>query len=257
MRRIIPLMLIAAMLLSMGLNASATQATEAGSTNVTAGYVAGEEGGQIISVELEWEGMEFTYNGESKPVWDPENHQYVGGSEAGWAESNASISVTNHSNVILQAGINYSSESGYEDMELAFTDVNPFVGSAETSDGAGAECEIIIRAIPMGSLAPNTKTGTKVGEIKVTVVPVDDPKEVLASLADLYGEVPVKSANVLRGEAYFETDADKQLAADTFDKANTAISNENSSDAEKNLALNAFLTAYYNELYLMQDQAAS
>lgn len=257
MRRIVPLVLIAAMLLSMGRSASATQTTEVGSTNVTAGYLAGEEGGQIISVEIEWEGMEFTYNGASNPVWDPKEHKYSEGTEAGWAESTASIAITNHSNVILQAGIQYSSEPDYGDMTLAFTHPDPFIGSAHTSTDAGAECRIAIRAIPMGSLAPNTKTGTKVGEIKVTVVPVDDPMVVLASLADLYGEVPVKSANVPRGEAYFETEADKQLAADTFDKAYTEINNETSSDAEKNLALNAFLTAYYNELYLMQDQAAS
>lgn len=257
MRRIIPLMLIAAILLSMGLNASATQATEAGGTNVTAGYVAGEEGGQIISVELEWEGMEFTYNGESKPVWDPKEHKYTGGSEAGWAESTASISITNHSNVILQAGIDYSSESGYEDMELAFTDVNPFVGSAETSDGAGAECEIIIRAIPMGSLAPNTKTGTKVGEIKVTVVPVDDPKEVLASLADAYIDIPLESDTLPRGEIYYKTEQELTDVDDCYQVAATEAGKQDTTTAKINLALNAFLTAYYNELYLMQDQAAS
>ena len=257
MRRIIPLMLIAAILLSMGLNASATQATEAGGTNVTTGYVAGEEGGQIISVELEWEGMEFTYNGESKPVWDPKEHKYTGGSEAGWAESTASISITNHSNVILQAGIDYSSESGYEDMELAFTDVNPFVGSAETSDGAGAECEIIIRAIPMGSLAPNTKTGTKVGEIKVTVVPVDDPKEVLASLADAYIDIPLESDTLPRGEIYYKTEQELTDVDDCYQVAATEAGKQDTTTAKINLALNAFLTAYYNELYLMQDQAAS
>ena len=52
MRKIIPLMLIAAMLLSMSLSAAATQSTEAGTTNVKAGYVAGEEGGQIIGTVI-------------------------------------------------------------------------------------------------------------------------------------------------------------------------------------------------------------
>ena len=41
MRKTIALMLIAAMLLSMSFSAAATQTTEAGTTSVTAGYVAG------------------------------------------------------------------------------------------------------------------------------------------------------------------------------------------------------------------------
>lgn len=257
MRKIIPLMLIAAMLLSMSLSAAATQSTEAGTTNVKAGYVAGEEGGQIISVDIEWEGMEFTYNGASAAVWDPEKHEYIGGSEAGWANSNASISITNHSNVILQAGITYSSNSGYEDMSLKFTDEYPYIGSAETSEKTGTECEVIIRTIPDGVLASDTKTGTEVGQIKVTVAPVESPKDVLTSMEDLYGEIQVKSDTLSRGEVYFETEADK-AQADSYYKAAVAEANkQDATAAQKNLALNQFLTAFYNKLHLMQPQAAS
>lgn len=255
MRKTIALMLIAAMLLSMSFSAAATQTTEAGTTSVKAGYIAGEEGGQIISVDIEWEGMEFTYNGASAAVWDPKKHEYTGGSEAGWAESNASISITNHSNVILHAGITYSSNSGYEDMSLKFTDEYPYIGSAETSDSTGTECEVIIQAIPWGVLAPDTRTGTEVGQIKVTVAPVESPMYVLASMEDLYGEVPVKFAALPRGELYFETEADKTQVDDYYKAAVAEAGKQDATAAQKNLALNQFLTAFYNKLHLMQPQA--
>lgn len=255
MRKIIPLMLIAAMLLSMSLSAAATQSTEAGTTSVKAGYVAGEEGGQIISVDIEWEGMEFTYNGASAAVWDPEKHEYTGGSEAGWAESNASISITNHSNVIIHAGITYSSNSGYEDMDMKFTDEYPYIGSAETSEKTGTECEVIIQAIPDGELAPDTKTGTEVGQIKVTVAPVDSQSTVLVSMEGSYSDISVKSATLPRGELYFETEADKTQVDNYYKAAVAEAGKQDATAAQKNLALNQFLTAFYNKLHLMQPQA--
>ena len=63
MRKIIPLILAVTLLLGMVICSTAAQATEVGSTNVTAEYMPGAQGGQIISVEIAWEGMDFTYNG--------------------------------------------------------------------------------------------------------------------------------------------------------------------------------------------------
>ena len=254
MKRMIPLMLIVAMLLSMSLSAAAT---EAGSTSVKAGYAAGEESGQIISVDIEWEGMEFTYNGASDDTWDPEAHQYIKGHAAGWAESAASISITNHSDTILQADIQYTSETGFEDMELEFADDKPYIGSANTGidGGAGAACQVIVRTIPMGELAPNTQTGTKVGEIKVTVTPVDNHMTVLGSLEGAAGEIPVKSDTLARGSICFETAQDMTDADTYFQEAlEAALKQDPDSTPAKNLALNKFLTAYYNKLYLKQDQ---
>lgn len=261
MKRMIPLMLVVAMLLSMGLSAAATQTTEVGSTNVTANYEAGEEGGQIISVEIAWEGMEFTYNGASNPVWDPKEHKYSEESAAGWAESNASIAITNHSNVILQAEIAYSSMDGFDDMYLVFASENPYIGSAATGEdtNAGTECMVTIQAIPMGELASDTGTGTEVGQIKVTVVPVETHMTVLASLEGLCEETPADASLVSRGEAYFATSADKEDAVEYFAEAlaEATSTDASSTTAKKNQALNLFITAYYNNLCLKQDEAVS
>lgn len=256
MRKIIPLMLAVVLLMGMSFHSAATQTTEtqvAGTTNVKANYVPGEEGGQVISVDIAWEGMEFTYNGASNPLWDATNHQYKPGTDAGWAESNASISIKNHSNVILRAGIAYSQKTGYEDMDLQFTDVAPYVGSAQTSDGAGTACEVIIRTIPMGELPKETAEDSEVGEIRVTVTPVTNHTVVLDAIGTLSDIVPVKtdSTTLSRGELYFASaDVQKQVT-DLHGKATTAIAG--TSEPAKNLALNALITAYYNNLYLMQE----
>lgn len=255
MRKIIPLILTVALLMSMSFHTVATQTTEtqvAGTTNVKANYVPGEEGGQVISVEIAWEGMEFTYNGASNPQWDAENHQYIPGTDAAWAESNASISITNHSNVILQAGIAYSQGTGYEGMDLQFTDIAPYIGSAETSDSAGEECEVIIRTIPMGVL-PKEAKNSDVGEIKVTVTPVTNHELVLDMIGTMSEIVPVKTDGITlsRGDLYFAgTDVQEQVT-ELHGKAATAIAG--TSVPAKNLALNALIMAYYNNLNLMQE----
>ena len=103
MRRIIPFVLVAALLLSLSLSSAAAETTEVGKTAVKAVYVDAPETPQIISVDIVWGGMEFTYQG-SDSVWDPKTHSYQN-SGAGWAKSDAHISLTNHSNVLLKAGV--------------------------------------------------------------------------------------------------------------------------------------------------------
>ena len=254
MRKCISLMSIAVLLFGMGLSATASQTTQAGTGIVKAGYVAGEAGEQIISVDLAWEGMEFTYHGASERVWDPEKHEYTEAEAAAWAESAAFLSITNHSNVILQAGIDYSSHAGYEDMGMTFAHVDPYIGSAETSDDEGEACKIIIRAIPMGKLKPNTPYGTDVGEIKVTVTPVDSHALVLENLGGICKDVPVKSEEtLLRGERYYATAEDKSEMLARYAAADAAVAAADSTIAQKNLAVNQWLAAYYNKLYLMQE----
>ncbi len=258
MRRIIPLILVVAALLSMGLSSASAQTTEAGSTSVTAEYVAGAQGGQVISVNIRWEGMDFTYNGASAPVWDAEKHQYTPASDAGWEKSDAYISITNHSNVILKAEITCSIDSAYNDMGLLFTDVNPFVGSAETRDeGEGEECEVIIRAIPTGKLAPDTPADTKVGEIRVTVMPEDNQNNVLGTVQSAYNAIPVKSGELSRQDICFASDAARTNVGACLQTASDTINSDAFSTAEKNLALNELLSTFYSELHFNQDFSAS
>ena len=254
MRKIIPLILAVTLLLGMVICSTAAQATEVGSTNVTAEYMPGAQGGQIISVEIAWEGMDFTYNGASENVWDADKHQYISGTAAGWAKSDACISITNHSNVMLKAGIAYTGNPGFKDMGMMFTDRNPFIGSAETQDeGEGKECTVMIRAIPTGKLPPDTPADTNVGELKVTVMPESGYQNVLSVIQDALVFTPVYAASLSRQDVCFADDAAKTNVDTYLQTASNTIRSDQTSGAEKNFALNELLSAYYSALHFPQD----
>ena len=253
MKRIIPFMVIVAMLLSMGFSAAATEQGEH-TKDVYGKYEAGEASEQIITVDIDWEGMNFTYNGETK-VWDPQSHKYTEYNEGGWSQSDAKIKFTNHSNLILQAGITYESNPDYKDMGLAFTQNQPYIGSAATGEGtaAGNPYEVVIQAVPTGKLPEDTKANTVVGEIKVTVTPVENHLVVLGTLESIYGEIPLKDNAHNVGDAYYDTADDITALTELFDEA-MAEAVKTGNEAQKNVTLNAFLTAFYSKLRLVPDK---
>lgn len=255
MRKIVSLMLAAVLLLSMSISSAATQPVKTETGEVTANYVKGAESGQIISVNIAWEGMTFTYHGESEKKWDPVNHVYLPAEEAYWDSSNAKITVTNDSDMILKADIAYTQKSGYEDMYLAFTDTKPYIGSADAiAEGmtAGKACAVEIKAVPMGSLKPDTPADAVVGEIKVTMTTVENAADVLTDISKLYSKVPVGSANVERGECYFALAQDKSDVDTLYMLASLDEEDPDISKSARNASLNAMLTAYYNKLCLKQ-----
>lgn len=256
MKRIIPFMVIVTMLLSMGLSAAATETTEYSGV-VKGVYVPGEVSEQIITVDIEWEGMNFTYNGETK-VWDPKDHKYTEYNSGGWSQSDAKIKFTNHSNVILQAGITYESNQDYKDMGLAFTQDQPYIGSAAIGEGtdAGSSYEVVIQAVPTGSLPEGTKADTVVGEIKVTVTPVESHLIALGTLEGIYKDILLKDNKPGVGIAYYESKTDILALTELFDKAmEEAVKPGN--EAQKNVTLNDFLTAFYGKLLLMPDKTVA
>ena len=255
MRRIIPFVLVVALLLSLSLSSAAAETTEVGKTAVKAVYVDAPETPQIISVDIVWGGMEFTYQGGSESVWDPKTHSYKD-TGAGWAKSDAYISLTNHSNVLLKAGIDYTPNGNYGDISLEFTDAYPFVGSAETvKDGQGQACTVVVRAIPTGTPDSLPTTSTAVGEIKVTVQPWDDYTKIKEYFEDYYDGLPVNDGTLERGSICYSTEEAKNNAIKYYGIATKVL--ESDPAANKNLAWNQFFTSYYNELYLVQEDSAS
>ena len=76
--------------------------------------------GDVISVDLEWGGMEFVYTPE-QTVWNPNTHEYEpvlnedGSSPSGWSVAEGSsnhITITNHSNVAVEAALEFTSADG-------------------------------------------------------------------------------------------------------------------------------------------------
>lgn len=59
----------------------------------------------VISVNVEWDAMEFTYTEESKGTWLPSEHRYEGGTPAKWSEDVKKLTVTNQSNAAVVVGV--------------------------------------------------------------------------------------------------------------------------------------------------------
>ena len=249
MRKVIPLLLVLVLLLSMSIHAVATETPEQ-AFDVKAKYEPRIVASDIITVDIAWEGMNFTYSGGSDPTWDPETHQYIPGTNADWKTSNAYISITNHSNRVLQATLDYTKGTGYEQMDMAFADETPYIGSAETGGGEDTICTVNIQAIPMGTLPIQTTQEATVGEIKVTVTSCDNYATAFSAIGQ-YIQTPVIGLdNLARGNTYFES---QDVVNDIVDRYTDATIAEESGDAEEiNLALNNFIEAYYNNLKLAQ-----
>jgi len=178
MKKAVSILLAAALILSLGIPAFAADVTEnqgSASSPVTGTYVPGTAGGTVFSVEIQWSGLSFTYNGESKQEWDPEKLEYTGvATPEGWAESNAAITVKNRSNTIITATPNYAKEEGYT-AGMNFSTDKLYVLSAEpTGDATTGEVKSgTISVKPTGTLPENTENKT-IGTITVTIGEFED-----------------------------------------------------------------------------------
>ena len=138
------------------------------SVEVNGVYEEGEAAAEIISVDISWGTMVFTYNDTVEGTWDHEQHRFNGTQEANWTcEENANkITVINHSNTAVDANLTFTAAqgpnivgafdeaSGTEDdnkLELA-TAVNTAVASAPSADA--------FFNITSGSIADDATLGT-------------------------------------------------------------------------------------------------
>ena len=71
-------------------------------------YTPGAVADEIISVDVAWEAMDFTYTGASQGTWNPVTHAYEGAIDGGWSDNTPAITVTNHSNVAVNATLGFT-----------------------------------------------------------------------------------------------------------------------------------------------------
>lgn len=264
MKRSIALVLILALVVAMSATVSATEATEnisGNSQEVLASYEEGKQDKTIISVDISWEQMSFTYNGESAPAWNAEEHRYEGeATEAGWAPGNGLITIRNNSNTIIQAMTSYKPESAYGDVDMSFTDESPYVGSAYTDDRkdedgnvCGTPCEITIKAIPTGTLPKETEDNTKIGAITITLNSEVDVFDMLDALLSKINDCNIADTTGLnRGVPYFVSGTDVQALQDMVNAALAAYAVDESLSPANNVVINEALTAVYGALDIKQ-----
>lgn len=247
--------------MSLAVRASTINAdTPEATCGVEAVYRASEKT-TSVSVDIEWKGFSFTYTGDSGYQWDAQEHSYRGEAGGSWESSDASVTITNHSNAVIQANILYEAKDGFQGTELYFTDTAPIIGSAETSaEGAGTPCTLVVKAIPGGTLPETAVSATQIGTITVSVRSDTDGSDMqIAAYERLYTlhEVVVGAGydvqTMTRGTVHYPS---KEVAEEVFarmEELGEIICRTEYPVTERNTALNVLITAFYGSLEICQN----
>ena len=153
----------------MGTTVFATEVSN-GTKEVTATYVQGSSSDIIYSVDVTWGSMEFTYTSPAQGTWDPETHEYLGAEDAGrwtYAEDANKITVTNHSNAGVEAGLTYTAAGGYENIEGTFDEAALVLPTAVGTEADAAPSDSALLEIS-GEL-PKSEDSVTVGTVTVTL----------------------------------------------------------------------------------------
>ena len=110
MKKLFATLLAVAMLASMTVTAFAAENTGATPTEITVNgtYTPGTTEDEKISVDITWEAMDFTYSAPSEGAWNPATHAYEGATAGGWSDNAPAITVTNRSNVAVNATLDFT-----------------------------------------------------------------------------------------------------------------------------------------------------
>lgn len=142
---------------------SQTNVGESMTITVNGTYTDSLEAQKVISADVAWESMKFTYAKEQQGTWNPENHSYEGGvKEAGWIKNNAKITLTNHSNTELTA--DFSFEPATDAYTGTFTQAKMTLATAEETAYADAPSDDSTFTI---SGAMDSDADTSLGTISV------------------------------------------------------------------------------------------
>lgn len=133
MKKFIALALTLALTLCLAVPAFAAEpdiAENNGTASVTVNgtYNAGSTAQEVISVDVSWGSMSFTYNDTVEGNWNDESHNFDGAVKANWtcATDANKITVTNHSNTPVEAQLIFAKATG-TNIEGSFTET---IGSA-------------------------------------------------------------------------------------------------------------------------------
>lgn len=112
-----------ALLMMVSMSVTALAATDLGTNPATdkeAGdyavgvngkYQAADPATDVISVDISWADMEFTYIEGDAGTWNPLTHEYENKGTGAWNDHKATITVKNHSNVEVDAAFSFTASS--------------------------------------------------------------------------------------------------------------------------------------------------
>ena len=176
MKKMLSLILALVLLLSLAVPAFAEtndgnkQTNIGGNTNidVKAKYNSSSATSEKISVDIAWGAMEFTYNVGGTKEWNAATHQYVDNTTKNWTATGNTVTVTNHSNVAVNATLSFAKEANYSTVNGSFD--KPTLNLATAVDTAVADAPKDTATLTLdGTLGDTVTTLTKIGTITVAI----------------------------------------------------------------------------------------
>lgn len=164
--------------------ATANEASEyKASIDVNGKYISRLDSDKIISVDVKWQDMNFTYYAKRQGTWNPAEHTYDGEKTATWDKTTSDITVTNHSNAEVTATLSYTPsvtsvegklseetltlESAAQEKYMgdnanqAPSATSTFTISGTMNDESGTDLGTITVALKEGSSAGDTDNGNE------------------------------------------------------------------------------------------------
>ena len=120
------------------------------------------------SVDISWTDMNFTYTRSQTHTWNPKNHSYKTATRNKWTDKEASITVTNHSNVDVRVKITFEPVEG-TGITGVLKNASKKLKAGETGNYGGADsmtATLTVRGTPSELIGSED---TKIGEIVVTI----------------------------------------------------------------------------------------
>ena len=180
---ILALSLAAAMAIpAFAANTDTNDGTDGTNITVNGTYQAGAPAADVISVDLAWDNMDFTYTAPSKGDWNAKTHEYENATAGGWAATNGTdpkIAVTNHSNAAVKATFGFT--ASVEGLNGNFTKNDLVLATAENT---------VVDKAPKGETAFSVDGGAidadkALGTITVTIGKFDTTPKTISTAEEL------------------------------------------------------------------------
>ena len=127
------------------------------------------------SVDLSWTDMTFTYTRRDTHVWNPlthtwnpKNHSYKTTTRNKWTDKEATITVTNHSNVDVQVTVAYIPEPD-TDIKGILKNASAMLKAGAIGDYAGADSMTATLTVSGTPKDITNATETSVGKLRITI----------------------------------------------------------------------------------------
>ena len=136
--------------------------------DVTAKYSSSTNTPNVYSVDIDWSSMTFTYTQKDTKTWNASNHSYDTTTEGEWDKTTATVTVTNHSNVSVNASVEYTAVAG-TGVTGTMSNGSATLNAGEEGNYDGADSVTATLTIEGPPNSTVTSDGVTIGTIKVTI----------------------------------------------------------------------------------------